>query len=179
VIHAHPNQIKRMIANTYHHHYFHNEIPDPTVDVHEVPVEFQGHLIRGVYALVGAYAQGYAYIIILRRNEQLNERASWILHARGMLPPFEMVGAPECSPERCVLTQRYSTRAGMLWRAAIEEVPVAATAFQQRRHQRDRERKGVAAWASKKELPTELQYLIEEFIGSTPTWTTWLRSSTA
>jgi hypothetical protein len=42
--------------------------------------------------------------------------------------------------------------------------------------QRNRERKGVAAWATQKELPSELQYLIEEFIGSTPSWTTWLRS---
>ena len=165
-----------MIANTYHHHYFHNEIPDPTIDVHEVPVEFQGIRIHGVYALVGTYGLGYAYIIILRRNECLNERASWILQARGILPPFELIGAPECSRDRCVLTERYSTRPGMLWRAAIEEVPVAATAFQQQRQQRNRERKGVTAWAAQKELPAELQYLIEEFIGSTPTWTTWLRS---
>jgi len=144
--------------------------------VHEVPVEFQGHLIPGVYALVGAYEKGYAYTIILRGNERMNERASWILQARGLLPPFELVGAPECSRDRCVLTQRYSTEAGMQWRAAIEGVPGAAVAFQQQRRQRNYERKGLAAWSTQKELPVELQYLIEEFIGSTPSWTTWLRS---
>jgi len=166
-----------MIANTYNFHYFHNEIPDPTVDVHEVPVEFQGRQIPGVYALVGAFAKGFAYSIILRRNEQLNERASWILQARGILPPFELVGSPECSRDRCVLTQRYSTREGEQWRAAIEGVSGAATAFQQKRRQRINERKGIAAWSAQKELPSELQYLIEEFIGSTPKWTTWVRSA--
>ncbi len=173
---ARPMQTQHMIANTYNHHYYHNEIPDPTVDVHEVPVEFQGHQIPGVHALVGTYGQGYAYIIILRRNERLNERASWILQARGILPPFELVGAPECSRDRCVLTQRYSTRTGEQWRSAVEQLPAVAAAFQQQMQQRNRERKGVAAWATQKELPSELQYLIEEFIGSTPSWTTWLRS---
>lgn len=173
---AHPAQTSRMIANTYHHHYFHNEIPDPTIDVHEVPVEFQGIRIHSVYALVGAFAKGFAYSIILRPNERLNERASWILQARGMLPPFELVGAPECSRDRCVLTQRYSTQAGEQWREAIEQVPGAARVFQQQRQQRNHERQGLAAWAAQKELPAELQYLIEEFIGSTPNWTTWLRS---
>jgi len=176
VSHAHRTQNSRMIANTYHHHYFHNEIPDPTVDVHEVPVEFQGHPIPGVYALVGTYGKGYAYIIILRGNEHLNERASYILQARGILPPFERVGAPDCSRDRCILTERYSTRAGEQWRTAIEQVPGAAAAFQQKRRQRNYERKGIAAWSAQKELPSELQYLIEEFVGSTPSWTTWLRS---
>ena len=165
-----------MIANRYNFHYYHNEIPDPTEDVHEVPVEFQGRQIPGVHALVGTYGQGYAYIIILRRSEELNERASWILQARGMLPPFERIGSPECSRDRCILTQRYSTRAGEQWRAAIERVPGAATLFQEYRRQRDHERKGIAAWSTQKELPTELQYLLEQFIGSTPNWATWLRS---
>ena len=168
-----------MIANIYNHHYFHNEIPAPTVDVHEVPVEFQGIRIHGVYALVGAFTKGFAYSIILRPNERLNERASWILQARGMLPPFELVGAPECSSDRCVLTHRYSTQAGEQWRAAIEQVPGAARVFQQQRQQRNHERQGLAAWAAQKELPLELQYLIEEFIGRGPSWTTWLRSMAA
>ena len=150
-----------MIANTYRHHYFHNEIPDPTVDVHEVPVEFQGRQIPGVHALVGTYGRGYAYIIILRRNEFLNEHASLILQARGMLPPFERVGAPECSRDRCILTERYSTQAGEQWRAAIENLPRAAIPFRAQRQQRDNERKGIAAWSSQKALPTELQYLLE------------------
>lgn len=166
-----------MIANTYNHHYFHNEIPDPTVDVHEVPVEFQGHRISGVYAVVGTYGRGYAYIIIQRGNEHLNERASFILRARGLLPPFELIGAPDCSRDRCVLTQRYSTPTGERWRTAIDQLPEAAAAFQQQRQQRDHERKGLAAWSTQKELPLELQYLIEEFVGSTPSWTTWLRSA--
>ena len=165
-----------MIANTYNHHYFHNEIPDPTVDVHEVPVEFQGHRISGVYAVVGTYGRGYAYIIIQRGNERLNERASFILRARGLLPPFELVGAPDCSRDRCVLTQRYSTQTGEQWRRAIEQIPAAAAAFQLKRRERTNERKGIAAWAARKELPSELQHFIEQFVGSTPNWTTWLRS---
>lgn len=165
-----------MIANTYNFHYFHNEMPDPTVDVHEVPVEFQGIRIPGVFALIGAYAKGFSYSIILRSSENLNERASWILQARGMLPPFEFVGVPECSRDLCILTERYSSAAGEKWRAAIERVPGAATLFQEYRRQRDHERKGIAAWSSQKALPTELQYLLEQFIGSTPNWTTWISS---
>ena len=165
-----------MIADTYNLHYFHNEIPDPTVDVHEVPVEFQGRQIPGVYARIGAFAKGFAYSIILRRNECLNERATRILQARGMLPPFEIIGNPECSRDRCILTKRYSSEAGEKWRAAIEQIPAAAAAFQAQRQQRDNERKGIAAWSSQKALPTELQHFIEQFVGRGPNWTTWLRS---
>jgi hypothetical protein len=165
-----------MIANTYTHHYFHNEMPEPTVDVHKVPVEFQGHRIPGVYALIGAYGKGYAYIILMRGNEYLNERASFILRARGLLPPHEYVGAPDCSRDVCILTERYSTPTGERWRRAIDQLPAAAAAFQQQRQQRNHERKGLAAWSTQKELPSELQYLIEEFVGATPSWSTWLRS---
>jgi len=167
-----------MIANRNNFHYYHNEIPDPTVDVHEVPVEFRGIRIPGVSALVGTYGRGYAYIIILRGNERLNERASFILRARGLLPPFELVGSPDCSRDLCVLTQRYSTQAGEQWRRAIEQIPAAAAAFQEKRQQRSHERKGLAAWATQKALPSELQHFIEQFVGSTPSWATWLRSAT-
>jgi len=153
----------------YHYERIDEYIQCPAVDVHHVPVEFEGYRIPRLFALIGAYREGCTYTIV---NRSIGKYATETLQARGRLPPFERVGNPDCRRGLCILTGRYSDAPE--WRQATLLVPDAARAFSRKKRQLDYERKGVAAWSAQKDLATELQYLIEQFVGPAPNWSTWL-----
>lgn len=167
-----------MHAMTGDYHYYRTDLYDDHLisDIHHVPVAFKGHILSGIWARIGRYGGGNLYVVapIPREPEEqrLNYRASQYLREIGLILPVENVGCPEVTRDLCTLTKRYSDVDLVPRRQMLESIFWKAAAMELKRTRLQNERKGLSEWC-KKGIPHEIEHLLHQFVGPTPTWKTW------
>jgi hypothetical protein len=167
----------QMRPQDYHFHYRYDEDVRPTADIHYVPVAFNGRILPGIMARIGRYGTSNVYVVAPDYNEYfdrtLNARATRYLRKIGMILPVETVGCPDCTPDLCTLTERYSDMDLGPRRLSLAAIPDAAADMKEKRIRWQNERTGLTEW-SKKGLPQEIEYLLHQFVGPTPGWRSWI-----
>ena len=147
-------------------------------DIRHVPVAFKGRILPGIWARIGRYGASRNYVVapIPREpeEERLNYRASQYLREVGLILPIETVGCPEVTKDLCTLTKRYSDVDLVPRRQMLDSIFWKAAAMRLKRMRLQNEREGLSEW-SKKGLPHEIEHLLHQFVGPTPTWRTWIQ----
>ena len=166
-----------MNGGDYHFYYMTDRDDDhPISDIRHVPVEFEGRILPGIWARIGRYGGSRVYVVAPfpreREEQTLNYRASQYLREAGLILPVETVGCPDVTKDLCTLTERYSDMDLAPRRQMLDSIFCAAAAMRLKRARWHNERKGLTEW-SKKGLPHEIEHLLHQFVGPTPSWRTW------
>jgi len=146
-------------------------------NIRHVPVAFKGRILPGIWARIGRYGDSRVYVVAPHAREpeeqRLNYRASQYLREVGLILPVETVGCPEVTENLCTLTKRYSDVDLVQRRLMLDSIFWKAAAMELKRTRLQNERKGLSKWC-KKGIPHEIEHLLHQFVGPTPTWKTWI-----
>jgi hypothetical protein len=153
-----------------------NQLLEHLIDLHEVPVFFDGAIVPNIYACIGRYPEGSCYILNATKwSTDTVVRTTHALRRMRQLRPFESVGNPHCSKDRCIMTQKFSDIKTGRWDQLIRSIPAAATTMAIQCYTASEKSRALKSVCTKKQIPDEIEYIIRQYISVAPTWKTWAR----